>query len=66
MASAGSATHQVLAVNKVPGACQVELSDTSPAWANGGDAQLKHLLSGKEGLCGDVLSVPDSDEVMMR
>lgn len=66
MASARSATHQVLSVNKVPGGWLGELSDTSPAWANRGDAQLSHLLSGKEGLCRDVLSGPDPDVVMMR
>lgn len=54
MASAGSATHQVLAVNKAPGGCLGELGDTSPVWANGGDAQLNHLLTSKEGLCRDV------------
>lgn len=48
--ASGSATHQVLSVNKVPGGCLGELSYTSPVWANGGDAQLNHLLSGKEGL----------------
>lgn len=65
MASAGRATQQVQAVNRVLGGCQGELADTSLTWANGGDAQLDQLLSGKRGLSRDVISA-DLAVVMMR
>ena len=54
MTSAGRATQQVQAVNKIPGACQGELSATSTEWANGSDIQLDQQFTGEEELVRDV------------
>lgn len=54
MTSAGGATQQVQVVNKIPGGCRGELSDTSTEWANVSDTQLGQLFTGKEELLRDV------------